>query len=183
MLPYFKRSEDNERGEDAFHGVGGPLSVSESRSMHAARRHDARGRAPGRARAQPRLQRRAPGGRRALPADPARRHALEHGRRLPAARARAAESRRDHPRAGARGSCSRASARSGVEVARDGRVEEIRAEREVILSAGAYQSPVLLMLSGIGPEDQLAPLAIEMRDPTSRSATGSRTTAWPSSTT
>ena len=24
VLPYFKRGEDNERGEDAFHGVGGP---------------------------------------------------------------------------------------------------------------------------------------------------------------
>ena len=34
MLPYFKRSEDNERGEDHFHGAGGPLTVSESRSMH-----------------------------------------------------------------------------------------------------------------------------------------------------
>ena len=34
VLPYFKRSEDNERGEDQFHGVGGPLTVSESRSMH-----------------------------------------------------------------------------------------------------------------------------------------------------
>ena len=34
VLPYFKRGEDNERGEDAFHGAGGPLSVSESRSMH-----------------------------------------------------------------------------------------------------------------------------------------------------
>ena len=33
MLPYFKRAEDNERGENEFHGVGGPLSVSESRSM------------------------------------------------------------------------------------------------------------------------------------------------------
>src|SRR6478609_5002431 len=33
VLPYFKRGEDNERGEDAFHGVGGPLSVSESRAM------------------------------------------------------------------------------------------------------------------------------------------------------
>ena len=51
----------------------------------------------------------------------------------------------------------------GVEIARDDEIEEIRAEREVILSAGAYQSPVLLMLSGIGPEDQLAPLGIEMR--------------------
>ena len=33
VLPYFKRSEDNERGEDEFHGVGGPLAVSDSRSM------------------------------------------------------------------------------------------------------------------------------------------------------
>src|SRR5580765_2968988 len=33
VLPYFKRAEDNERGENEFHGVGGPLSVSESRSM------------------------------------------------------------------------------------------------------------------------------------------------------
>ena len=34
----------------------------------------------------------------------------------------------------------------------------------MIVSAGAYQSPVLLMLSGIGPEDQLAPLGIEVRN-------------------
>ena len=52
----------------------------------------------------------------------------------------------------------------GVEVARDGKVEQLRAEREVILSAGAYQSPVLLMVSGIGPEDQLAPFGIEIRE-------------------
>jgi choline dehydrogenase-like flavoprotein len=52
----------------------------------------------------------------------------------------------------------------GVEIARDGRLERLRAEREVIVSAGAYQSPVLLMLSGIGPEDQLAPLGIEIRE-------------------
>ena len=34
MLPYFKRGEDNERGEDGYHGVGGPQTVSDSRSMH-----------------------------------------------------------------------------------------------------------------------------------------------------
>jgi len=34
VLPYFKRSEDNERGEDDFHGVGGPLPVREGRSMN-----------------------------------------------------------------------------------------------------------------------------------------------------
>ncbi len=31
VLPYFRRSEDQERGEDAFHGVGGPLAVSNMR--------------------------------------------------------------------------------------------------------------------------------------------------------
>ena len=32
ILPYFKKSEDNERGEDALHGVGGPLRVSDARA-------------------------------------------------------------------------------------------------------------------------------------------------------
>ena len=43
VLPYFKRSEDNERGENEFHGVGGPLAVSESRSMQPLDRRHARG--------------------------------------------------------------------------------------------------------------------------------------------
>ena len=52
----------------------------------------------------------------------------------------------------------------GVEVVRDGAAETVRAEREVILSAGSYQSPVLLMVSGIGPADELAPLGIAVRE-------------------
>jgi choline dehydrogenase-like flavoprotein len=52
----------------------------------------------------------------------------------------------------------------GVEISRHGRQQPIAAQREVIVSAGSYQSPVLLMLSGIGPEDQLAPLGIEIRE-------------------
>ena len=31
VLPYFRRAEDQERGEDAFHGTGGPLTVSNAR--------------------------------------------------------------------------------------------------------------------------------------------------------
>ncbi len=31
VLPYFKKSEDQERGADAYHGVGGPLKVSDLR--------------------------------------------------------------------------------------------------------------------------------------------------------
>ena len=34
----------------------------------------------------------------------------------------------------------------------------------MILSAGSYQSPVLLMLSGIGPAEELAPLGIAVRE-------------------
>jgi choline dehydrogenase len=44
---------------------------------------------------------------------------------------------------------------TAVEVVRDGRFERIRATREIVLCAGAIESPKLLMLSGIGPEDTL----------------------------
>ena len=44
----------------------------------------------------------------------------------------------------------------GVEVTRKGRTHTITAHREVILSAGAMNSPKLLMLSGVGPADELA---------------------------
>ncbi|MEE8271563.1 MAG: choline dehydrogenase [Alphaproteobacteria bacterium] len=43
----------------------------------------------------------------------------------------------------------------GVDYARRGRVARARADREVILSGGAINSPQLLMLSGIGPADHL----------------------------
>ena len=39
----------------------------------------------------------------------------------------------------------------------------MRAEREVIVSAGTYQSPVLLMLSGIGPAQDLEFFGIPVR--------------------
>jgi choline dehydrogenase len=34
VLPYFKKSEDQERGPDQFHGVGGPQAVSDLRTEH-----------------------------------------------------------------------------------------------------------------------------------------------------
>ena len=49
----------------------------------------------------------------------------------------------------------------GVEVDSAGRTQNIRARREVILSAGAINSPQILQLSGIGEANQLTSLGIE----------------------
>ena len=163
VLPYFRRGEDNERGEDAYHGTGGPLSVSDSRSMHplietmleAARQaghehnpdfNGARQEGVGRFQLTQR------DGLRCSTADAYLRPAAGRPNLEIIPRAMALRILFEGERA------------VGVEVSRDGRVEEIRAEREVILAAGTYQSPVLLMLSGIGPEDQLAPFGIEIRE-------------------
>jgi choline dehydrogenase len=51
---------------------------------------------------------------------------------------------------------------TGVSCVRNGTTEEILARREVILSGGAYNSPKLLMLSGIGPADHLREHGIEV---------------------
>ena len=50
----------------------------------------------------------------------------------------------------------------GVEVERGGKVEVIRARREVLLAASSINSPKLLMLSGIGPAAHLAEHGIEV---------------------
>lgn len=48
----------------------------------------------------------------------------------------------------------------GVEYSQGGELKQVRANREVILSAGAINSPQTLMLSGIGPADELKKLGI-----------------------
>ena len=163
VLPYFKRSEDNERGEDRFHGVGGPLRVSDSRAMtplvdmmvEAARRaghghnpdlNGARQEGVGRFQL---TQRR---GRRESTADAFLRPALGRPNLEVVTGAMATRILFEGRRA------------IGVEIFRRGRLERLRAEREVLICAGAYQSPVLLMLSGVGPEDQLQPFGIEIRE-------------------
>jgi choline dehydrogenase-like flavoprotein len=163
VLPYFKRSEDNERGEDGFHGVGGPMSVSDSRSMHAlvdamleAARQAGHEHNPdfngARQEGVGRFQLTQRDGLRWSTADAFLRPAAARPNLDVIPRAMALRILFEGRRA------------VGVEVVRDGRVEQLGAEREVILAAGAYQSPVLLMVSGIGPEDQLAPFGIEIRE-------------------
>jgi choline dehydrogenase len=49
---------------------------------------------------------------------------------------------------------------TGVEVRLDGERQHLRAAREVIVSAGAVNSPALLLRSGVGDPEQLVPLSI-----------------------
>jgi choline dehydrogenase len=50
----------------------------------------------------------------------------------------------------------------GVQARQLGELKELRAAREVILAAGAYNSPQLLMLSGVGPAEHLALREVEL---------------------
>ena len=52
---------------------------------------------------------------------------------------------------------------SGLELARDGALHRVSAEQQVVACAGAFDSPKLLMLSGIGPAEHLRSHGIEVR--------------------
>ncbi|WP_312055522.1 GMC family oxidoreductase N-terminal domain-containing protein [Pantoea brenneri] len=51
----------------------------------------------------------------------------------------------------------------GVRYSKQGESQQVRTSQEVILAAGAYQTPKLLMLSGIGPQEQLEQHGIALR--------------------
>src|SRR5262245_16649499 len=155
VLPYFKRSEDNERGEDEFHGVGGPLHVADSRSMHPLVDAQLEAAVEAGYTLLPDLNIDAPEGvgRFQLTQKDGRRWSTADAFLHPAM-ARPNLEVRD---------CSfvervvfEGSRAVGVEYVRNGVRVRAEADREVILAAGAYQSPVLLMLSGIGPAEELA---------------------------
>ena len=159
VLPYFRKSEDNERFVDAYHGQGGPLWVSDQIGPHELSRAFVRAcQAWG------------------LPYNPDFNGATQygagfyqvtcrHGRRRSASvsylwpirrrpnltvltHARAIRVVLSHGRAVA------------VEIARRGQVTTESCSREVIVSSGAINSPRLLMLSGIGDADDLKRVGI-----------------------
>jgi choline dehydrogenase len=160
VLPYFIRSEDNERGADEFHGVGGPLRVSDSRAMsrlvdayiegaiEAGHHHNPDFNGAEQA-GVGRYQLTQRDGMRWSTADAFLRPALERPNLTVITGALARRVLFDGLRA------------RGVEAEVRGELGALNAEREVVLSAGAYGSPQLLLLSGVGPADELAPFGIE----------------------
>ena len=161
VLPYFLRSEHNSRGANAFHAVGGPLPVVDLRDpspltadyLEACeqaglqRNADFNGEQQEGVGTYQVTQRR---GRRASTAEAF----LKPARKRPNLEVRTfAQATRvvvEHGRA------------VGVEAQLGPRREVFRAAREVVLCGGAVNTPQLLLLSGIGPADELRALGIDV---------------------
>jgi choline dehydrogenase len=154
VLPYFKKAENQQRGEDKYHGAGGPLPVSDWR--HHDPLSEAFVKAAGEAgipfnadfngakqEGAGFFQTTTRRGRRASSAfsylRPAKNRGNLHIETDALAQRIVFEGRRAR----------------GVEYRQRGQLRSVRARREVLVSSGAYNSPQLLQLSGIGPADLL----------------------------
>lgn len=154
VLPYFKKSEHNERGADAWHGVNGPLNVMDLRSPNRfapifvkagvqagyTQNEDFNG-----------VQQEGVG-----------MYQVTHknGERCSAAKAFLTPHLKRpnlHVITGAHATriVLEQKRAVGVDYIQDGVDKQLKCRREVLLSAGALQSPQLLMLSGIGPHAHL----------------------------
>ena len=160
ILPYFKRSEDNQRFSNAYHGTGGPLGVSAP--INPLPINEAFIRA---------------GQEFGLPYNPDFNGANQLGvghYQITVRNARRSSTAVEYLKpARQRGNLTVITGRSvtrvvvekgravGVELgAADGSTETIRCERDVIVSSGTIGSARLLMLSGIGPADHLTSVGI-----------------------
>jgi len=159
VLPLFRRAEDQERGEDAWHGVGGPLAVSNPRDPHPlAEAFFASCAAEGLPRNEDFNGARQEGAgyfqttsRRGVRVSAAKAY-------LKPAKGRAAL----HIETGAQATriLFDGTRATGVAYRQNGEDRIATARREVILSGGAINSPQLLELSGIGDGARLQALGI-----------------------
>lgn len=161
VLPYFRRSERQQRGASLYHGADGALAVEDLRSRNPLTdKFVAAGVAVG------------------LPLNDdfngARQEGVGHyqvtqraGRRCSASVAYLAPVRsRPNLRVATNSLVARVLIERGrataVEYRRNGRSCVARCDSEILLCAGAVNSPQLLMLSGIGPADHLRELGIRV---------------------
>lgn len=162
VLPYFKRAENNERGADAWHGTGGPLNVTDLRSPNPlAHAFVEAGVQAGHARNPDFNGERLEG---------VGLYQVTHrnGERFSAAKAYLTPHVPTRPNlqvvTGAQVTRILMEGRRavGVQYWQDGAVHSERVTREVLLCGGAFFSPQLLMLSGIGQGAMLQKLGIDV---------------------
>jgi len=161
ILPYFRKMQHQERGESAHHGVGGPINVADPQdpnplslafvdaALETGYSHNADfndGAQAGFGVYQVTQKR-------------GQRHSTAVGYLHPALER---ENFTARPYAHATRLLIEQGRCCGVAYQHDGESKAARAHREVILCAGAINSPQLLLLSGIGPADQLAALEIPL---------------------
>lgn len=150
VLPYFKRAEDQERGEDEYHGAGGPLGVSDVRMKNPlCEAYIAACVAAGIPRTTDFNGANQEGvGYYQLTTRNGRRCSTAVGYLNPV-RSRsnlAIITNAEVKRVELEGRRA-----TGVVYRRDGQTRTVKATREVLLAAGAIGSPQLLQVSGIGP--------------------------------
>jgi choline dehydrogenase len=161
VLPYFRKAEDNERGSDQFHGVGGPLRVSDqpyeweiARVLLQACIEAGIQRNPDFNGADQEgcgyYQTTTKDRRRWSTADAYLRPARERPNLSIRTNAHATRVLVESGRA------------TGVEFSTTRGSEVAHASGEVIISGGAYGSPQLLLLSGIGPAQHMRDMGIEV---------------------
>jgi choline dehydrogenase-like flavoprotein len=154
VLPYFKKAEHNERGADAFHGSNGPLNVMDLRSPNRF------GELFVRAGEQAGYLRNTDfNGAKQEGVGP---YQVTHknGERCSAAKAYVTPNlSRPNLKVFTGALTTRilldGKRAVGVEYVHEGQTRRLKCRREVLLSAGAIQSPQILMLSGIGPREHL----------------------------
>jgi choline dehydrogenase len=154
LLPYFRRAEDDEHGASEYHGAGGPMRIEEVRYHHqlghafidAAKAHGLPSNSDFNGAGQDGVgffqfnQRQ---GRRWSTADAYLRPAMDRRKLTVRTEALVTSVQVERGRA------------TGVRYRHDGQDHHAGAEREVVLCGGAFNTPQLLMLSGIGPADHL----------------------------
>jgi choline dehydrogenase len=162
VLPYFRRAEDQERGADAFHGSGGPLSVSDLRTNHPL--HDAfiAGAQEAGYSLNPDFNgaRQDGVGRLQLTAKGRRRASTAVGYLNPV---KSRPNLRIEVRALTRRILLDGKRAVGIEYSQNGALYRVNARKEVLLCGGSIKSPQILQLSGIGPGELLQSLGIEVK--------------------
>jgi choline dehydrogenase len=159
VLPYFKKAEHQERGASAYHGVGGPLNVADQRYVNPLTRAFVTAGVelgwPHNADFNGAEQEGV--GVYQVTQKQGQRHSTAEAYLKPA---RGRRNLTVLPRAHATRLLFDQRRCVGVAYLRDGQPRQTHARREVLLCAGAINSPQVLLLSGIGPAVQLQLLSL-----------------------